>query len=44
LEIEVEAVDVRDPRAENVREGDDEEVLDNAVVLEFVGLDDPVLD
>ena len=44
LEIEVEAVDVRDPRAENVWHPEDEEVLDNAVVLEFVGLDDPVLD
>lgn len=44
MEIEVEAVDVREPRAENVREGEDEEVLDNAVVLEFVGLEEPVLD
>jgi hypothetical protein len=44
LDVEVDPVDVRDPRLESVPQGDAEEVLDTAVVLEFVGLDDPVLD
>ena len=44
LDIEVDPVEVREPRAENVREGEADEVLDNAVVLELVGLDELVLD
>jgi len=44
LEIEVDPVDVREPREDKVPQEDPEEVFDNAVVLEFVGLEELVLD
>jgi hypothetical protein len=44
LEIEVDPVDVRDAGADNVREEEPEEVFEVIDVLEFVGVDDPVLD
>ena len=44
LEIEVEAVEVREPREERVVDGEAEAVFDTATVLELVGLDEPVLD
>lgn len=44
LDIDVEPVDVRDPRADHVSDGEAEDVLDVPVVLDCVGLDEPVLD
>jgi hypothetical protein len=44
LDIDVEPVDVRDPREDKVTQEEPDDVFDCAIVLEFVGLDEPVLD
>jgi hypothetical protein len=44
VELDVDPVEVREPRVDNVPHGEPEEVFDDAMVLELVGVDEPVLD